>query len=210
MSGRRTARVMNRCVCFRGALFAALAALFAATDARADSSVIRGPDLGTSVTLFEGYPVSSRAAWIRPWLALTYQQRMPFDAFGAGVGVRRTIAGGPRGWALSVQLGGGLSFATLYPGAVLEFSPSTNLRVRGDWAYFSMGLAVPAALRLDATGDVRIPVQGELWLAFRTGPVWIGAMAAMGVTFVPNASSALSLQGGAYIAIPYGEGRASR
>lgn len=197
---------MNYGVCFRVALATALAS----SVAHADASVLRAPDLGTSVALFEGLPESSRAVWIRPWFAITQQQKLPFDSFGVGVGLRRTLAGGPRGWALSVQLGGGVSVPTLYPGVALELSPSTNLRVRGEWAYFSMGLAVPAAVRLDASADLRIPVVGELWLAFRAGPVWIGAMAGVGATFVPNASSAMALSGGGYIAIPYGEGREAR
>lgn len=203
---------MNHGACFRIALrsLVAAAALAAPNVATADTSALRAPDLGTSVVLFEGVPEASRAVWIRPWFAITQQQKFPYDAFGVGVGVRRTLAGGPRGWALAVQLGGGLSVPTLYPGVVLELSPSTNLRVRGDWAYFSMGIAVPAALRLDASGDVRIPVVGELWLGFRAGPIWIGAMAGAGATFVPNASSALALSGGGYIAIPYGDGRETR
>jgi hypothetical protein len=176
----------------------------------AEPGAIRGPDLGNSVVFVVGAPESSRAVWLRPYLAITQEVRVPYDAFGLGVGLRRSIVGGPRGWAWDAQIGAGFLVPTLLPGVALTLTPSTSLRLRGEWAYFSMGLVAPMAARLNAPNDVRLPVQGELWLAFRVGPLWIGAMTAIGATFSPGANAALLIQGAGYIAIPYGPGRERR
>ncbi len=197
----------------RAALLAAgcACALWAsARDSSAESLAVRGPDLGQSVVFVEGAPESSRAVWIRPWLAITQEWRAPYDAFGVGVGLRRTIAGGPRGWALEAQLGAGVLALTLLPGVALTLAPSTHVRVRGDNLWFSMGLAAPAAFRLNAPNDLRFPVQGELWFAFRAGPVWLGLMTAIGATFAPNTTAALVMQGAGYVAIPFGAGAERR
>lgn len=181
-------------------------ALAASRSARAEGLAMRGPNLGQSVVFVEGIPESSRAVWIRPWLAITQEQRNPYDAFGLGVGVRHTISGDARGWALEVQAHGGFTALTLLPGVAFTLSPSTHLRVRAERVWFSMGIAAPFAVRLDSLADVRIPLQGELWLAFRAGPVWLGAMTAAGASFAPRGPAAIVMQGAGYIAIPFGAG----
>ncbi|MDP3275439.1 MAG: hypothetical protein Q8Q09_09615 [Deltaproteobacteria bacterium] len=181
---------------------ASLALTLRAAPAHADPSALRAPTLGPAIAFVVAAPESSRAVWLRPWLAITQEVRLPFDAFGLGVGLRRTLAGRERGWALDVQLGAGFMVPTLYPGLALTLSPSTSIRVRGDNLWFSMGLAAPAAIRLNDTRDMRLPLQGELWFAFRAGPIWLGAMTAIGAVFAPSQSAALLMQGGGYIAIP--------
>lgn len=176
------------------------------TQASAEGLAIRGPNLGRSVVFVEGVPESSRAVWVRPWLAITQEQRNPYDAFGLGVGVRHTITGGARGWALEVQAHAGFTALTLLPGVAFTLAPSTHVRVRSDGVWFSMGLAAPFAARLNSPNDLRIPLQGELWLAFRAGPVWLGAMTAAGASFAPSGPAALVMQGAGYLAIPFGDG----
>jgi hypothetical protein len=193
---------MNARTRFAATLFAT--ALGIAPSVRAEGLAVRGPNLGQSVVFVEGVPESSRAVWIRPWLAITQEQRNPYDAFGLGVGVRHTIVGAPRGWAFEVQAHGGFTALTLLPGVAFTLSPSTHLRVRSERVWFSMGIAAPFAVRLDSLADVRIPLQGELWLAFRAGPVWLGAMTAAGASFAPSGPAAIVMQGAGYIAVPFG------
>lgn len=189
---------------------AALATLALSRAARAEGLSARGPNLGNAVVFVEGAPEASRAVWIRPWLAITQEQRMPFDAFGLGAAMRTTIAGGPRGWALEAQFAAGFTVPTLLPGVAVWIAPSTHVRVRGERVWFSMGLASPSAVLLSAPNDLRFPLQGELWLAFRVGPVWLGAMTAAGANLVPQRPASMVIQGAAYVSIPFGEGRESR
>jgi hypothetical protein len=193
----------------RFALIAVTLALSART-AHAEPTAARGPDLGTSVVFLAGLPEASRVVWIRPQLAITQEMRVPYDAFGLGVALRAPLFGRPRGWGMDGQLGAGVLAMTLVPGAALTLTPSAILRRRGEHTYFGMGLAAPMAARLNAPNDVRIPVQGELWFAFRAGPLWLGAMTAIGATISPGANAALLMQVGGYLAIPYGPGSEHR
>jgi hypothetical protein len=187
------------------AMSAALAAAVASSSAQAEFAAVRAPELGASIAFVEGAPESSRALWIKPWLAITQETRMPFDALGLGIGLRHTLVGRERGWALGLQMGAGFIVPTLRPGVALAFAPSTNVRFRSEGVWFSMGLAAPSTVRFDAPLDLRVPAQGELWLAFRAGPLWIGATAAMGVAFSPGANAGLLVQGAGLIAVPFGD-----
>jgi hypothetical protein len=191
------------------ALLAATTALHARL-AQAEPNAARGPDLGTSVVFLAGLPEASRAVWLRPFLAITQEMRAPYDAFGLGVALRTTLFGRPRGWGMDGQLGAGVLAMTLAPGAALTLTPSAILRRRWEHTYFGMGLAAPMAARLNAPNDVRLPVQGELWFAFRAGPLWLGATTAIGATLSPGANAALLMQAGGYLAIPYGPGSEQR
>jgi hypothetical protein len=188
----------------------ALSHWLASQSAAAEGLAVRGPNLGQSVVFVEGAPESSRAVWIRPWLAITQEWRSPYDAVGLGLGLRHTIVGGPRGWGLDAQMAAGWLVTTLLPGVAFTLAPSTHVRARTEGFWFSMGIAAPMAVRLNAPQALKVPVQGELWLAFRAGPVWLGAMTAIGASFSETGAASLVMQGAGYIAIPFGDGHERR
>ena len=180
-----------------------LATLTQSTNAHADVNAIRGPNLGESLAFDVGVPDASGVLWLRPSLGITGEVRVPWDAFGLGVATRATLVGRPRGWGLEAQFSAGFSLMTWRPGMAITASASTQVRWRSDRFFFGMGTAVPAAFRLNSPNDMRIPVQGELWFAFRAGPVWFGGTTAIGVALSPTELAASLMQGGVYIAIPF-------
>jgi hypothetical protein len=181
---------------------AALVLALSPAVAQADANAIRGPNLGRSLAFDFGWPDASRVLWMRPWLGVTQEVRVPYDAFGLGVATRVTLAGRPRGWGLEAQFSAGFLATVLLPGMAITASASTQLRWRSERLFFAMGTAVPAAWRLTPPNEWRVPVQGELWFAFRAGPFWFGATTAIGAALSPGQLGGMLMQGGLYAALP--------
>lgn len=185
------------------AVSAALAITSASSTAHADSNAIRGPDFGRGMTFVFGWPEASRVLWFRPNIGFTQEVRVPWDAFGAGIGFRGTLVGRPRGWAWVAQASAGFLLTTWHVGMALTASVSTQIRLRTERIFFAMGTAVPMAYRLNSPNDMRVPVQGELWFAAHTGPFWFGVQTAIGAAFSPGQNAGLVMQGGLVAALEF-------
>lgn len=184
------------------ALSVALALLAAPLCASADPVALRGADLGPSVVLAGGVPDLSVAAWLTPTVGLAVESQ-PIQTLGASVGTRATLLGGPRGGGLDGFFSGGLAGLRVGPGVALAATFALHARYRSERVHFSAGLASPWSLALAPAVQWRAPLQLELALTVRAGPLWLGAQAGAALVFAPNLSPSLGLQANLVLAVPF-------
>jgi len=119
----------------------------------------------------------------------------PGASVGASVGRSWFLSGEPgRGWEAGVAVGGAVPLWS--PALVLTATPYLH-RVRdGERLSVRGGLVVPSAARLTGAAALRLPVQTEVVLGVRAGPLRLGAVGGAGVVLSPASPWALAGQAG--------------
>jgi len=101
---------------------------------------------------------------------------------GAHVGWRRTLTGGERSWGIDGVATTGLGGLLATPGVALLATGEVRGGFRNDQGQATFGVVVPLAVRVDVPPQLAVPLGIELRLAWRLGPLWVGARGQAGGT----------------------------
>ena len=169
--------------------------LLFAVAALADPGAMRAPD--GRVTIAVGGPDHGVAVWSNT-VGVALSVRADGGAVEAVVGKRwRT----ERAFGGRVVLAGGAVVPLVDPGVGLALAPSVHGGHLGEQVEATFGFALPAVVGLAPQPSVRLPVLAETGLAFRAGPVWIGARGAIGAITVPGLAPSAALQGALQVTV---------
>lgn len=176
-----------------------LLALLLASPAVADPVALRAPGQGRELVVEAGWPSISVAWWSRGGFGLALDVGTLGQAAGLSGGGRFVLTEGPLGWGVDAYVAGGLELLIADPGLTLTFTPALSVGSRGV-VIATLSVAAPMALRLGEQ-QARLPVQAELRLGARPGPVSFGVRGALGAVLSPGQPVAASLQWSLWIAL---------
>lgn len=170
----------------------------------ADPMALRAP--AGSVVVVVGLPESSVAAALTPHLGVAVEVH-PFSAVGAAVGLRGDLFRGERAFGLELSAAGGLDLPLVDPGLAVSLTPAAELGWAGGSVDATLGLVVPAVVRVAPGADLRLPVLGELWLGGKVGALRLGGTFAAGQLWMAGAPTEFGWHAGLFAAL--GERRTS-
>jgi len=166
--------------------------------AHADPIALRAPQGALGVVV--AVPDSSVAGWLTSHVGLSVDVH-PWSTVGASVGYRGDVFRKATGFGLELSVAGGPTLPVLDPGAALSATPSASLGWAGRGVDATLGLAVPAVLRIAPDPDLRLPVIGEVWLGGRVGGVRLGGTFGAGQMWITGAPVELGWHLGLYVAV---------
>ncbi len=168
----------------RGVILCGLVFL-GASSARAEGLALRAPQPGRAVHITGGWPTLAVAGWLKPWLGLGIDVRLPLSAVAADVAFRHAFVGSEAArWSLWGLAGAGVLVPTLSPGLAVEVPLMLQMRYQLEVFGLALDVSCPAALRLTQGTLFRAPLLLELWLSVRMRRFFVGGTLGLGATLV--------------------------
>ncbi len=166
--------------------------------AMADPIALRAPAGAVAVVL--AVPDSSIGVAVAPHLGVSVDVH-GWSAIGASVGYRADLYRAEGGFGVGFTVAGGPMVPVIDPGLALSATPSMAVGWVNRSLDATVGLTVPAVLRIAPGADLRLPVLGELWLGGSAGPVRLGVTFAAGQMWITGAPAQVGWHGGIYVVV---------